>query len=81
MSYTIHEWRKFGVRPCVVLNSVGDRHVRVEIAGRAYLLPAGQVYPTAHAALDAARDQQRRLVAQQINYWTRFSAREIEVRG
>jgi len=77
--WTIHEWRKHGVRKCEVLGEDGQLYYRTVLSGLPTRLPKSQVFATAAMALDAARDDRRRLVKQQLSFWARFEQREIEV--
>lgn len=77
--WTIHEWRKHGVRKCEVLGDDGQLYYRTVLSGLPTRLPKTQVFVTAAMALDAAHSERRRLVTQQLSFWARFAEREIGV--
>jgi hypothetical protein len=76
--WTTHDWRKYGVRKCQVLGDSGKDY-RTVVSGLPVTIPKIHVFATAAMAHDAACDEQRRLVKQQMAFWTRFADRPIEV--
>lgn len=79
--YTIHEWRRHGVRPCEYLHDSGDRECTIQVSGLCHTVPRSAVFATAAMALDAAHEQRNRVAAQQINYWSRFAQKSVVVTG
>ena len=76
--WTSHEWNKFGVRPCTIINDRG-RNLTVKIGAALVTIPRNSVYATSSMALDEAARQNRAECARALRYWRLRAQSQIAV--
>lgn len=77
--YTTLGWQRYGVRPCAYMRHAGERQCTIEVGGLCYTVPRSDVFATAALALEAVHALRDRLAAQQMDYWSRFAKKPIEL--